>query len=579
MEVKNYGEPHGWIIGQDFPEWGNTPEYVNTISKGYLVEGETPREAYRRVAETIAKIQRKALNAPTADMLFDYIWKGWLCLASPVLANTGTERGLPISCYGIDVADSVLDIGEKNLELMLLAKNGGGVGICLNQLRGAGSPITGNGTADGVVPFCKMYDSTILATSQGSVRRGAASLNLNIEHPDFMSWLKIREPLGDINRQCLNIHQCAIIGDKFMRKIQTGDPEARHRWIALLQQRKATGEPYIMFRGNVNKTNPSSYQQNGLKVYMTNICTEIVLHTDQNHSFVCCLSSLNLAKFDEWKGTPLIRDAIWFLDGVMEHFIQKAKYRRGFENAVRSAEKGRALGLGVLGYHTFLQDRRLPVESLAAEDLNTYVFNYIKSEADQGTRDLADAFGEPLWCRGSGRRNTHLIALAPTVSNSKLAGGVSAGIEPVPANCWTEQSAKGTFLRKNPALERELECLGLNTPEMWAKISSNRGSLQEIPELKEVYVGGYRLTDVYKTFREINQLELVQQAGQRQPYVDQAQSLTLAFPVDATPEWIHKVHFSAWEMGVKTLYYMRTGSSLKGDVARTAVRDCVFCEA
>ena len=324
-----------WKKGVDYPEWAESDVYKKTIQGGYLYHDETPKQAYRRVAQTVA---RRLQKPEMEETFFQYIWKGWLCLASPVLSNTGTERGLPISCFGIDVADSIYDIGNKNLEMMLLAKHGGGVGIGINMIRPAGATITGNGTSDGVVPFCKLYDSSILATNQGAVRRGAASVNLNIEHKDWEDWLEIREPKGDVNRQSLNLHQCTIIGDKFMRKLRDGDKVARRKWGKLLQKRKATGEPYIMFKGNVNKNNPSMYKDNALKVFMTNICSEIVLHTDENHSFVCCLSSLNLAKYHEWKDSNLIYDSIWFLDGVLEEFIQKAKNRRGFENAVRSAE-------------------------------------------------------------------------------------------------------------------------------------------------------------------------------------------------------------------------------------------------
>ncbi|MCP4520838.1 MAG: ribonucleoside-diphosphate reductase subunit alpha, partial [Cytophagales bacterium] len=291
-----------WKKGIDYPEWGDTEVYKKTIGGGYLYNGETPKEAYRRVARTVAK---RLQQTEMEESFFTYMWKGWLCLASPVLSNTGTDRGLPISCFGIDVADSIIDIGQKNLEMMLLAKHGGGVGIGINQIRPAGAEITGNGTSDGVVPFCKIYDSTILATNQGAVRRGAASVNINIEHPDFEEWLEIREPKGDVNRQSLNIHQCAVVGDKFMRRLIKGDGQARRRWGKLLQKRKATGEPYVLFKGNTNKSNPPAYKDNALKVHMTNICSEIVLHTDENHSFVCCLSSLNLARYDEWKNTNI----------------------------------------------------------------------------------------------------------------------------------------------------------------------------------------------------------------------------------------------------------------------------------
>lgn len=566
-----------WQAGTDYPAWGDTDVYRKTISGGYLLQGETPKDAYWRVANTVA---RRLYKPELAEKFFNYIWDGWLCLASPVLSNTGTDRGLPISCFGIDVADSIQDIGQKNLEMMLLAKHGGGVGIGVNQIRPAGSRITGNGTSDGVVPFCKIYDSTILATNQGSVRRGAASVNMNIEHGDFDQWVEIREPKGDVNRQSLNLHQCAVVGDKFMRKLEAGDPEARRRWGKLLQKRKATGEPYILFKGNTNKANPQAYRTHGLKVHMTNICSEITLHTDESHSFVCCLSSLNLAKYDEWKDTNLIYDAVWFLDGVMEEFIQRAKGLRGFENSVRSAQKGRALGLGVLGWHTYLQEKGLPFEGLLAQFETRKIFSQIKIESERGSKDLAEIYGEPLWCIGAGMRNTHIRAIAPTVSNSKLSGNVSSGIEPWAANVFTEQGANGTFIRKNPTLEQVLEDNDLNTKEIWNKILEDGGSVQGIDALDNVLMGNHDIPvkEVFKTFKEINQLELVNQAGIRQPYIDQSASLNLAFPSEATPKWINQVHLDAWKKGIKTLYYMRTESVLRGDIAAKAMVDCVSCD-
>ena len=558
-----------WKKGEDYPSWGDTEVYKKTIAGGYLFGTESPKDAYNRVCTTVAgRLDKPEL----AETFFEYIWNGWLCLASPVLSNTGTDRGLPISCFGIDVADSIIDIGQKNLEMMLLAKHGGGVGIGINQIRPAGANIKGNGTSDGVVPFCKIYDSTILATNQGSVRRGAASVNINIEHPDFNDWVEIREPKGDVNRQSLNLHQCAVIGDKFMRRLESGDSEARSKWGKLLQKRKATGEPYILFKGNTNKNNPQAYKQNALKVHMTNICSEITLHTDENHSFICCLSSLNLAKYDEWKNTNIIYDSIWFLDGVLEEFIQKSKYRKGFENSVRSAEKGRALGLGVLGWHTYLQERGLPFEGLLSQYETRKIFSQIKIESERASMALADAYGEPLWCVGTGMRNTHLRAIAPTVSNSKLSGNVSPGIEPWAANIFTEQSAKGTFIRKNPTLEAILESKKINTKEIWEKILADGGSVQDLKELDD------NTKEVFKTFKELNQLELVRQAGIRQQYIDQSVSLNLAFPSEATPKWINKVHMDAWRKGVKTLYYMRTESVLRGDIASTAMDDCVACD-
>jgi ribonucleoside-diphosphate reductase alpha chain len=567
-----------WKKGIDYPAWGDTDVYKKTITGGYLYNGESPRDAYMRVSTTVAK---RLYRPELAETFFEYIWKGWLCLASPVLSNTGIDRGLPISCFGIDVADSIQDIGKKNLEMMLLAKHGGGVGIGINMIRPAGAKITGNGTSDGVVPFCKIYDSTILATNQGSVRRGAASVNINIDHDDFEEWLEIREPKGDINRQSLNLHQCAVVGDKFMRRLEAGDKVARKKWSKLLQKRKATGEPYILFKGNTNKQNPAAYKDNALKVHMTNICSEITLHTDESHSFVCCLSSLNLAKYEEWKNTNIIHDAIWFLDGVLEEFIQRAKYRYGFENAVRSAEKGRALGLGVLGWHTYLQDKGIPFEGLLAQFETRRIFSQIKIESERASRALAETYGEPLWCRGTGMRNTHLRAIAPTVSNSKLSGNVSPGIEPWAANIFTEQSAKGTFIRKNPTLKKILRKHKLDNEKIWNKILADGGSIQGIKALDKITYGSHDIPvkEIFKTFKEINQLELVNQAGIRQQYIDQSVSLNLAFPSVATPKWLNKVHLEAWKKGIKTLYYVRTESVLRGDIAEQAMdENCLACD-
>ena len=593
--MKNYAQDLEWEVGVDFPVWANTEIYVKTISNGYLLPGEKPKDAYWRVSTAVAR----RLNKPQlASKFFDYIWKGWLNLASPVLSNTGTDRGLPISCFGIDVGDSIQEIGLKNLEMMLLAKHGGGVGVGLNMIRPAGSNITQNGTSDGVVPFAKIYDSTILATNQGAVRRGAASVNLNIEHGDFDEWIEIREPKGDVNRQCLNLHQCVVVGDKFMRKLEDGDSEARRKWGKVLQKRKATGEPYVMYKGNINKANPDMYKNNGLKVHMTNICSEITLHTDESHSFVCCLSSLNLAKYDEWKDTDLIYTATWFLDGVLSEFIQRAKNMKGFDNSVRSAEKGRALGLGVLGWHTYLQRNGISFEGLTAQFETRKIFSQLKIESERASRDMAAELGEPLWCVGSGMRNTHLRAIAPTVSNSKLSGNVSAGIEPWPSNVFTEQTAKGTFIRKNIELEKVLRKVGINKKSTWDKILADGGSIQDIKELDEWgYVDGkllkkedipqdafdkdqiFWVKDVFKTFKEINQLDLVKQAGVRQQYIDQSVSLNLAFPSEASPKWINQIHMEAWEQGIKTLYYMRTESVLRGDIAARALDpDCISCD-
>ena len=557
-----------WEKGRDYPEWMNEVA-LSTISKGYLIPGETPKKAYRRVANAVAdRLKRPDLAAK----FFKYIWNGWIGLASPVISNTGTDRGLPISCFGVDTPDSIRGIGLTNAELMKLTSSGGGVGISVDRIRGRGEEIRGNGKSEGVVPWCKIYDSTIIATNQGNVRRGAASVNCNINHPDIEEFLQIRRPKGDPNRQCLNLHQCVVVDDAFMRKLNDRDAESMSLWLEILKSRVETGEPYIMFEDNVNKNNPLAYMMNNLHVSMTNICSEITLHTDEEHSFICCLSSLNLAKYDEWKDTDVVETATYFLDGVMEEFVEKTNGKEAMKRTHKHAKKGRALGLGVMGWHTFLQKKNLPFNSIASTAWTHTIMSKIRNEAEAASRQLAVEYGEPLWCKGTGMRNTHVLAIAPTVSNSRIAG-CSAGIEPQPANVYTFNGAKGTFIVKNPELEKLLIKKGKNTNKVWDQILSDDGSVINIPSdiLSE------EDKDVFLTFAEINQLELVRQAAIRQKYIDQTQSLNLCFPPTDSPKWINQVHMEAWKLGIKTLYYLRTDSVIKGDLgSRTA--ECVSCD-
>ena len=561
-----------WEKGKDYPEWMNEISLA-TISKGYLLPDETPKTAFRRVANTIAgRLDKPEL----ANKFFRYMWKGWLNLASPVLSNTGTDKGLPISCFGIDTPDSIRGIGLTNAELMRLTSLGGGVGISLSRVRGRGEKI-GNGTmgqSEGVVPWAKIYDSTIIATNQGAVRRGAASVNLNIDHPDIEEYLQIRRPKGDPNRQCLNLHQAVMVTDAFMEKLERREQDAMNLWVKILKSRVETGEPYIMYKDNVNNANPPAYKKNNLEVTMTNICSEITLFTDEEHSFICCLSSVNLTKWHEWKNTDLVETAIYFLDGVLEEFLAKTSGRESLIRAHRSAKKGRAIGLGVLGWHTFLQNERIPFTSVAATSLTHQIFSQIKSQAESASRKLADEYGEPVWCRGTGMRNSHLIAVAPTVSNSTIAGGVSAGIEPLPANIWTFNSAKGTFIRKNKALESYLEERGHNTDEVWDQIMNDRGSVINLPE--DIIPAQDK--EIFYTFAEINQLQLVEQAAARQKYIDQTQSLNLAFDPGDSPKFINEVHQAAWRLGIKTLYYLRTDSVINGDIGTRTSVDCLSCD-
>lgn len=561
-----------WKPGVDYPEWMNEISLA-TISNGYLLPDENPKKAYRRVADAVAK----RLDRPDlANKFFKYMWKGWLNLASPVLSNTGTDKGLPISCFGIDTPDSIRGIGLTNAELMRLTSLGGGVGIGLGRVRGRGKKI-GNGEtgqSEGIVPWAKIFDSTIIATNQGSVRRGAASVNLDINHTDIKEFLRIRRPQGDPNRQCLNLHQCVSIDDKFMKRLEHRDPEAMELWVEILKSRVETGEPYIMFKDNVNNANPPAYVKNNLDVTMTNICSEIALHTDEEHSFVCCLSSLNITRYDEWKDTDLVETAIYFLDGVLEEFLIKTNGKDSMIRSHRSAKKGRALGLGVLGWHTFLQQKNIPFTSIAATSWTNKIFSQIKNQAEAASRKLAEEYGEPVWCKGTGMRNTHLIAIAPTVSNSTISGGVSAGIEPIPANVYTFNSSKGTFIRKNPVLEKYLEDRGHNSEEVWQQILKDRGSIANLPE----DIMPIDDKEVFLTFAEINQLGLVEQASIRQKYVDQAQSLNLAFDPGDSPKFINLVHQTAWKLGLKTLYYLRTDSVINGDIGSRTSEDCLSCD-
>jgi ribonucleoside-diphosphate reductase alpha chain len=557
-----------WEIGKDYPEWMDEVA-LSTISKGYLIPGETPKRAYRRVANAVAMRLEKP---EMASKFFKYIWNGWIGLASPVLSNTGTDRGLPISCFGVDTPDSIRGIGLTNAELMKLTASGGGVGVSVSRIRPRGTSIRGNGKSEGVVPWCKIYDSAIIATNQGNVRRGAASVNCNINHPDIDEYLQIRRPKGDPNRQCLNLHQCVVVDDAFMRKLNDRDEEAMNLWLEILKSRMETGEPYIMFEDNVNKDNPVAYMMNNLKVSMTNICTEITLHTDEEHSFICCLSSLNLAKYDEWKDTDVVETATYFLDGVMEEFIVKTNGKSSMKRTHKHAKKGRALGLGIMGWHTFLQKKNLPFNSIASTAWTHTIMSKIRNEAEAASRKLAQEYGEPLWCKGTGMRNTHVLAIAPTVSNSRICG-CSAGIEPQPANVYTFNGAKGTFIVKNKELEKLLVEKKKNTNKVWDQILADDGSVQNLP----TDILNEEEKQVFLTFAETNQLELVRQASIRQKYIDQTQSLNLAFSPTDSPRWINQVHIEAWKLGVKTLYYLRTDSVIKGDLgSRTA--ECVSCE-
>jgi ribonucleoside-diphosphate reductase alpha chain len=557
-------------------ENGEAPQWMSesglqTLMNGYLLIDETPKQMYKRVAKAAASYY------PNPEVweykFFDAMWKNWLCLASPIAANMGTDRGLPISCYSIHLDDSIDSIFMKNHELAMLSKSGGGVGIYFGDLRGRGELIKGNGKSEGVVPWCKVFDQSALSVSQGGTRKGAAAAYLPIEHLDVEEFLNIRRPTGDLNRRCLNLHHAVCISDDWMQSMLDGDKEKRLKYQELLKCRVETGEPYIFFSDNVNKNNPKCYQDNDLIVKTSNICSEITLFTDPDHTFVCCLSSLNLIRWNEWRDTDLVNITVRFLDAVLTEFINKTENMKGMQSARRSAIKGRAIGIGVLGWHTLLQENMIPFDSFEAMQLNALIFKNIRENAEIETSAMAEEFGEPEWCKGHNRRNSHLMAVAPTVSNSIISGGYSAGIEPLVANIFAQKSAKGTFIKKNPALEKLLVQKNKDTSDVWKSINERGGSVQHLgflsPEEKSVFL----------TAREINQFAIIRQAAQRQRWIDQAQSINLFFAANSDPKYIHEVHLEAWRTGIKTLYYCRSEGVIKGDLASRSKEECSACEA
>lgn len=545
-------------------------EGFKTLQAGYMLSYETPKQMYQRVAKAAASYYKDSNK--WEEKFFNAMWNNWLCPASPILSNLGTERGLPISCNSINVDDSITSIFEKNHELAMLSKNGAGVGINISNIRARGKDIKDNGKSEGIIPWSKIYDQTIASVSQGSTRRGAAAVYLDIDHGDVEEFMNMRRPVGDPNRRCLNLNHGVCITDDWMKSMLAGSKHKRLIWQDLLKNRVETGEPYIFFTDNVNNQNPECYKTNGLNVVASNICTEIMLYLDAMHSFVCCLSSINLVKYNEWKDTDLIEITVRFLDAVLEEYIRKSEKIPGLECSRRSAIKGRAIGIGVLGWHTLLQQNMIPFDSFEAMRLNNEIFKLMRERADKETAVLAEELGEPEWCKGFNRRNTHCLAVAPTVSNSTISGGHSPGIEPIAANIYSQKSAKGTFIRKNPTLEKLLESRDKNTFEVWQSINAQNGSVQHLEFLSD------EEKEVFLTAREINQHAIIKQAAQRQRWIDQGQSVNLFFAANADPKYIHEVHLAAWESGLKSLYYFRSEGVIRGDLAFRSKEECSACE-
>ena len=570
------------------PQW-MTEEAFQTLTNGYLTKEENyPNKRARKICKTVAQ----KLNMPELeDKFYSFYEKRWLGFSSPVWANSGTTRGLPISCFSVHVDDSISSIFLKNHEMAMLTKAGGGVGVYLGDIRGRGHKIKNNGKSEGIIPWCKVFDSSIIAVNQGGTRKGANALYLPIDHPDIKEFLKIRRQIGDVNRQCLNSNHGICISDDFMNKLESGDSEAKELWKEVLITRFETGEPYLFFNGNVNRQIPESYVKNSHMfprvsqkqqehVVTSNICTEIFQYTDPEHTFVCCLSSANLSLWDEWKDTDFIYYMTYFLDGIMQEFIDNSEGVSGLEFARNSAIKGRAIGIGGMGWHTLLQKQGLSFESLQAKILNGLIWKTIDQQSLKASQDLALKFGEPEWCTGVGVRNTLRTAIAPTVSNSIIMSSIeedlSPSVEPIAANAFVQRSAKGTFIRKNKILEKLLETKGKNDTETWKSIVANEGSVEHLEFLTK------EEKSIFLTAREINQFVIIKQAADRQKYIDQGQSINLFFSMNATPKYMSEVAKEAWKEGLKSLYYCRTSSILKGDSGSRGyerkIEDCVWCE-
>lgn len=544
--------------------WWLNEESEQILNRGYLLKGETVEGAIERITGAAAR----RLYKPELQPAFkEMITKGWISFSSPIWANMGTERGLPISCFNVHVPDSIEGITHKLGEVIMQTKIGGGTSGYFGELRSRGAAVTDNGKSSGSVSFMKLYDSAMDVVSQGGVRRGAFAAYLDIDHPDAEEFLQIR----DIGFPIQNLFFGICVPDYWMQDMIDGDIAKRKLWAKVLESRQQKGMPYIFFSDNVNRNRPQVYKDNNLLIRASNLCSEIMLPSSENESFICCLSSMNLALFDEWKDTKAVKLAIYFLDAVLSEFIEKTKGNYYLQSARNFAIRHRALGLGVLGYHSYLQQNMIPFESFEATQFNARAFRHIQEEAEKATRELAHIYGEPELLKGYGRRNATLLAIAPTTSSSAILGQVSPGIEPYASNYYKAGLAKGNFIRQNRYLKTLLQEKGIDNEETWRGIMLNHGSVQHLSELTK------HEKDVFKTFKEISPMEIVTQAAQRQQYIDQAQSLNLNIPSTMPIKDVNKVIIEAWKLGVKTLYYQRSQSVSKELMVNFI--NCSSCEA
>jgi len=536
---------------------------IKFLERGYLKEGQTAIERIGEIANTAEKI----LNIKGFSKKFqDYMAKGYYSLATPVWMNFGNKRGNPISCFNSHIGDSIEDFLIKQAEVGMMTKVGGGTSGYFGDIRSRGHKISTGGVAEGAVRCMELFDTVTSIVSQGSARRGSFAAYLPIDHSDFDEFMKIRSEGHPI--QDMSIGVC--VSDEWMKSMLEGDKEKRNRWGAIIKKRTETGYPYVFFTDNANNQKPQVYKDKGYDIKSSNLCSEIFLPSTSEESFVCCLSSLNLLWWEEIKDTDAVETMVMFLDAVMSEFIEKNADSVLMKSAYNFAKNHRALGMGVLGYHSYLQSKKIAWESMDAHFENIEIFSKIRERADKATEKLAQMFGEPEVLKGYGRRNTTTMAVAPTTSSAFILGQVSPSIEPLNSNYFVKNLAKGKFTYKNPHLIELLKSKDKNTKDVWKDILAYGGSVQHLDFLTQ------EEKDVFKTFAEISQKEIIVQAAQRGKFIDQGQSLNVMIPAGTKPKDINQLMIFAWEQGIKSLYYQRS-SNPSQDLARS-IMNCKSCE-
>lgn len=543
-------------------EWLNEDSRL-FLQRGYLLEGTTALDRIRFIAE---HAERKLGIEGYADKFYHYMGRGYFSLSSPIWSNFGLDRGLPISCFGSYIGDSIHEIMVTTAEVGMMSKIGGGTSAYFGDIRPRGSAIRNNGKSDGSFNFSKLFDTVIDVISQGTSRKGQFAGYIDIEHGDIDEWLDIHTEGNPIQLMYYGV----CVGHDWLESMKAGDPYKRQLWAKLLQRKTETGIPYLFFKDNANAGRPDVYKDKNMTVHASNLCTEIMLPSSSDESFVCCLSSMNLLYFDEWKDTDAPEVLTYFLDVVMSEFIEKSKDMPFLERANRFATRHRALGLGVLGWHSYLQSHNIAFDSFQAMQKNNLIFKTLQEKTLKASQELAKRFGEPELLKGYGRRNTTLMSIAPTKSSSFILGSVSPSVEPFKSNYYIKDLAKIKTVYKNPFLEKLLQEKGLDTEEIWESILHNDGSVQHLEQLTD------EEKEVFKTFSEISQLSVIQQAAQRQKYIDQGQSINIMVHPATPARDLNQLYLTAEELGLKSIYYQYSMSAAQ--VFNRNLLSCSSCE-